>query len=532
MFFQKIRDYLEFINLYGLDFNVLYKKERTYSTIFDIFLSFLFLILLIVVSIIYFSELFYHKGFNLVTNLIELKEKQTINLSNCHLFFGLSYFTGEFIQLDPTYLDFQIIKIQHDILEYPNRSKYEIHIEKEIKYQICQLNDTFNFDNGNVNNFLCIPDNQNLTIAGEFGNRILGYDTIDIHFKKCTNNSKSEIICHSEKEINQYISNIMINLIYLSYSIDHYDINEPIKTSLKHDFFLPSSTLYKRYNYFFQFSEYKSDNGFVTKREKNYQFYQYDSLITEFNDKEINEEFSSSFLEIAFSVKSFKKEINRSYIKLQDVLGNIGGCTDLIFRILQLISLYFSEKSFLIEFSSSLVNGPMLCPDNREMLKKAHRKIEFINNNAEKNKSEKLRKLTLNSSFSINNRKDGTYINFIPQKEKKANNFISKLNSFIDDNNSKNDKISSSKYKIEFCNCYKKQLKYNILDYCIPFFVLEKFNHKDIIKVYENMFKKYLSVEVFIPILERINHSFELEFQGNYYFKVDSFLKKTKTNII
>ena len=78
----------------------------------------------------------------------------------------MSYFSGEFIQLDPTYLDFQIIKIQHDILEYPNRSKYEIHIEKEIKYQICQLNDTFNFDNGNVDNFLCIPDNQNLSIGG------------------------------------------------------------------------------------------------------------------------------------------------------------------------------------------------------------------------------------------------------------------------------------------------------------------------------------------------------------------------------
>ena len=46
------------------------------------------------------------------------------------------------------------------------------------------------------------------------------------------------------------------------------------------------------------------------------------------------------------------------------------------------------------------------------------------------------------------------------------------------------------------------------------------------------MFKKYLSVEVFIPILERINHSFELEFQGNYYFKIDSFLKKSKINVI
>ncbi len=118
------------------------------------------------------------------------------------------------------------------------------------------------------------------------------------------------------------------------------------------------------------------------------------------------------------------------------------------------------------------------------------------------------------------------------KKKKKGNNLISKLNSFIDDNNSKNDKIDSLKDKIEFCNCYKKKLNYNIFDYCIPFFVLDKFNHKDIIKVYENIFKKYLSVEVFIPILERINHSFELEFQGNYYFKVDSFLKKTKTNVI
>ena len=36
----------------------------------------------------------------------------------------------------------------------------------------------------------------------------------------------------------------------------------------------------------------------------------------------------------------------------------VSRCTDLIFNILQIISYYFAEKSFLIEFSSSLINRP------------------------------------------------------------------------------------------------------------------------------------------------------------------------------
>ncbi len=50
-------------------------------------------------------------------------------------------------------------------------------------------------------------------------------------------------------------------------------------------------------------------------------------------------------------------------------------------------------------------------------------------------------------------------------------------------------------------------------------------NHKYIVNIYENIFKKYLSVEVKIPIFERLNHSLELGGNDGYYFKLDTFLK-------
>ena len=78
----------------------------------------------------------------------------------------------------------------------------------------------------------------------------------------------------------------------------------------------------------------------------------------------------------------------------------------------------------------------------------------------------------------------------------------------------------------QYCTCYKEKLKYNIFDYCIPFFIIKKFNHEDIVNVYENIFKKYSSVEVIIPIFERLNQTFELGGNDGYYFKLDSFLKK------
>ena len=51
-------------------------------------------------------------------------------------------------------------------------------------------------------------------------------------------------------------------------------------------------------------------------------------------------------------------------------------------------------------------------------------------------------------------------------------------------------------------------------------------NHKDIVNIYENIFKKNLSVEVKILIFERLNHSLELEEMKVIILNLILFLKK------
>ena len=64
------------------------------------------------------------------------------------------------------------------------------------------------------------------------------------------------------------------------------------------------------------------------------------------------------------------------------------------------------------------------------------------------------------------------------------------------------------------------------MDYCLPFSLMKKMNHKDIIYYYEKLLKKYISLEVMIPLLERISKIIDIKNKSNFYFKFDSFFEK------
>ena len=147
--FQKMKNIFGEINIYGLDFNLLYRKEKTYSTLFDSFLSLIYLSLLVIVSIIYFSEIINNKQFSLVTNIIELNNKYLINLSNEFMMFTTSHFSGEFINFDPTYLTFKPIKIDVDVFINSNGEIERYENISELKYKECSnsyINKTINLD--------------------------------------------------------------------------------------------------------------------------------------------------------------------------------------------------------------------------------------------------------------------------------------------------------------------------------------------------------------------------------------------------
>ena len=219
---------------------------------------------------------------------------------------------------------------------------------------------------------------------------------------------------------------------------------------------------------------------------------------------------SRTIMEITFTVYPYQINYERKYLKLQDVLGNINGCTDLLFFILQLISKYFSERSFVINISNNFFNNYMIINHNKNNKNESNN--SYIKNiNFQKFKNE--------SSNKLNN-------------SKLKNNLIGLNNNFLNKSNIKNSINDNTiiqnqkEFSITSNKSFQKKLSYSIFDYCLPFYLMNKMNHKDIIYCYEKILKKYISLEVMIPLLERISKIIDTKNRKNFYFKFDSFFEK------
>ncbi len=526
---KKIYQLFEKTNIYGLDFHLLYKKEENYSTLFDIFLSIISIVILLFISFTYLKDFFYKTGFSVVTNSIQLKEKTPIDLSNTSIIFGISNYQGAMIDFDNSYVNYNLYKTEHNYNIY--NKKILNRTQNEIKLEKCSENILNNFFYENVNSryniskFLCISKDQNLTIAGRYSDIFTLFDILEFHISKCENKTKNKN-CKNEDEINLYLSNTYIHVIYLSYFINHFNVTHPINDMISSNGYMISLNSVKRYYFYLSPSLYISENGLIFNSQKIYKFFEPKETFLDYIDKEQFSYFSSqTLMEITFTVYPYEFHYNRRYVKLQDALGDIGGCTDLLFIIFKLISTYFSEKSFIIEISNSFINKNKIIKNKKRaknIFKKNEKEsnIKIISTSVIKNCSSNKLKVLNNESANQLNQKEIYNIgsnNYVSFSIKNINNSMKTLNNF---------KINSSKKVISktSTNSFKKIFDYSIFDYCLPFFLMKKMNHKDIIYCYEKIFKKYMSIDVMIPLLERMSMNMEIANKSNFYFKFNSIL--------
>ena len=55
---------------------------------------------------------------------------------------------------------------------------------------------------------------------------------------------------------------------------------------------------------------------------------------------------------------------------------------------------------------------------------------------------------------------------------------------------------------------------------------MKKMNHRDLIYYYEKILKKYMSIDVMIPLLERMSMNMEIANKSNFYFRFNSILQQ------
>ena len=503
---KKIYNFLKSINLYGINFPLLYQKKSNYTTLLDMFLTFITLIIIIILSLKYFIEYFKSLKFSIVTNYYPVISKIPLDLSINSIKFALYSYNGTLITFDESYISFSIYKNNFGFINHT-----WIRDSINIEFEQCNKNENIEkIKDNDYEKFICVKQNQNLTIAGRYGDIIQGFEILEFHLNKCKNSSNSKIICKSNEEIENYILNSYIDVLYMSYYVNHFQ-SYPIYQSLRTDALAITLNTVKRYIYYFSDSIYIDNHGIFFENSKNYSFYEFHSFNPDHTDEEKKTYYEGDniILEIIFTVYDKQTEYIRNYPLLQDVLSNIGGFTQTLLTIFQFLSNYFSKKFFVKEIYQKLIS-------------------EKIKKNCNVNDNEKI--------IEKENDNPNTYIRFIDIGSKnelnsnknkfKQLNYLNKSNTKINHNKKKNLNYPYKKKTIKKLNSSKNEKKmFKFYYYILPFWILEKYTNNWVIDFYENIFKKFLSIEIIIPFLERLNMMIDLK-NDNYIFCFDLFFQK------
>ena len=470
---NSIFNQLKRIDIFGFNFPLRYQKEKEYNTIFGIVFSIFSIIIILLITFLYLKEMINKSNFSIVTNYIYSEENFQIDISSFPLMLSLINYKLE-KDIDDSYalfvLDLNIYTpITNNIgLLILNKTTYSIELE------MCSSSNFGNyinmFKNYEYTKNICIKPNQKILLEGRFGDQVKGYTTLDIHLIKCVNSTNNNNRCKSKEKINEYLLNSYVSLFYISQTIDHYNVSNPVINLLNSDTFSISPQNIKRFYYFYSKEKYISDNGVIFKNKKEYDLFQNHHTNFDLIEKDSSNEI---LLDIIFSCHNLKTLYEREYLKIQDILGIIGGFFDIISNLFYFISYNLIKKSFMLHIGNS-----------------------FISYN--------YKILTNNSEFSNQNLLQIKKKNTVPYN----NNYIENINTckLFNLNTNKNilNQLNIKDEQLSILKQYEKKEKnwyYYLLYYIFPLCFFKNLKHYQIYVIYLDVFDKFLSIDFLIPMI-------------------------------
>ena len=499
-------NYLKYFDLYGINFPLHYKTRPTYSTNIGIILS-IISIFLAIFFCIYFSIDFLNRNkYSIFINYSNLEHENIFYLNSKNVMFGIFDKNGKFIDNNDIY----DISASSTIHLFKNDSSNNNFLTNELKIKKCNYTDIENYNKKYYENltkeeyekYYCFEKNQNLSIYGKDGDSFHDFKVISIFIVVNDNFIEK----NEEEEVNFLIVN------YLKETVDHNKISSPIKTFLNSELFHISNEYSKQFNLYFSLNEYISDNGIFFTHNNFYKFIEADKINFDINKK------TNRLLSLTFTTSENKILYKREYIRVQNVISNIGGCINALYLIFKIITKYFARKSLTMDITKTLVcdNCKKICKQHLSKNKKLtyfpksnynlllKLNLEKRRNSFDKNSPQKMKnyfqkfkkKKSLNVPIHIFQSNDFEKINDINNK----NNIIRK-----------NSEITNERLKIllqkikQFPDNKKQMFEFKLYDYLLPIFCLKKFHRFSLLNVYNEIFNSFLSIEQIIPVIENFS---------------------------
>ncbi len=137
----------------------------------------------------------------------------------------------------------------------------------------------------------------------------------------------------------------MLGIIYKSYYIDHYNITNPITPKITTQGFQIDSSIVKNYMYYIKQIFYNTDYGLIFEDKMSENIYIYDSTVLDVtlsNNRPYTNSYTYGYVWLLNSPSI--GNYDRSFIKGQTVLANIGGIIKLIMIFGRILCEIFTWK--------------------------------------------------------------------------------------------------------------------------------------------------------------------------------------------
>lgn len=519
------------LDIYGIQFPLRYKKKSSYSTKPGIIFSIITFIIAIIIIIYFGQDVIKQKNFSIISSQQSVYHDSIINLSNETIFFVLTSQNGSFIEIDYSYLNITSESNNHIVDKEDNfklkRYSKKIELEKCNSSYLKKYNYNFEVINeNNINKFICIKPNQNLTFYGRYGDKINGFNIIEIFLSKCKNGTNN--YCQSNEKIDDLIKKSYFQIFYFTTDINHFDIKNPIFKTLRVETFQISPSFIKRYYYHLTPSKYESDNGLLLNSKKKYNFFEYEETNLEFvefeQDLTTNEE-AHRIIEVVFTTSGMKKNYVRTLVKIQDIFAKIGGILNFLFLFFQTVTSYFAKKLIICDITHTLISNT--CKKTCENFCRKNLKTIHVSSNINnKNNKSDSNIISLMENKKNNNNKNDNLININKIHNKVFEEFRKvseiKKKSTLFDFGKANKKIKDYLKLNTFKE--KQSVEFSWYEFLLPNFILKKFNSLNLLNMYRKLFEHYLSIEIIIPTLESFSKIFKESTSLNILLKdVSSF---------
>ena len=318
--FQTCFNFLKTFDQYGIRPSLYYKGKSTKGTGFGFFLT-LILSLVTMACFIYFGQNVYYRknpSMSYHEEYISFPEPFILNAEDNPIFIELNSFDGSTYFTDNAMLTAKVS--QYTISKNNNKTHVEL---TNYSMEICtedhikKLNVIYQeyFQKKNLSNFFCIPKEiKNLTMQGGFDQEV--FQSIKFSFSLCKNSQN----CLDKETIKNYMRRGYIGIYFLDLAIDAADFLNPKKVIPKEVFTNYVLDFQKEIDIYFKNNYLISEEGLVLAEAIEEKMVNYDDF-QELNFMIEDDE----FLQIYFKIKQMKSIYMRSYDKIQDLLGLVGG---------------------------------------------------------------------------------------------------------------------------------------------------------------------------------------------------------------